>query len=233
MLTCLTPLYNTKGKRKDLDLIADLLNAGNTSWEQIYLAVGSGAIRYVSHITKVLGLLDKPKVRTNGLQVALLYGETNTGKSHTAWGPWVDGENVSPDVYRVCHPSWMDGYESQSTLIIDDVDFLDWPIGSVLQVLDKWPVQRQRKGSSVWAKWNRVLVCHNSYFREWQFKGAKPAQGTTGCTHSQMEALDRRFSVIIRFTGTCFADRRLYVERGSLSLLGPPYDSSDSGSDQE
>lgn len=209
-----------QGKRSDLDRIAELVSAGK-SYPEIFGELGGAAIRYASHIEKARGLLDVPRVRVHGVDVVLFWGSTGCGKSHSAYAPWVDGEALSPQVYRVCHPTWMDGYTDQKVLIIDDTDWLQWPIGSVLQVLDKWPVQRQRKGSSVWGKWTHVVICHNQHPAEWCYKGAR--EDYRGGSQEQVRAVERRIENIVHFDGPNWQEATVRVQKGSWDSLHEAY----------
>lgn len=213
--------FPRQGKRKDLDVIASLVKEGKP-WEAIFAEVGGAAIRYVNQIEKVRRLLyDKPEHRVDGVKVALFYGDSGTGKSHTAWSPWIEGKSVSPEVYRVCHANWMDGYEQQKVLLIDDIDFRDWGVGNLLSALDKYAVQRQLKGGSVWAHWTHVVICHNEHHRNWIYKGAK-GDGT-GATFDQHAAIERRISLVVRFTGRYPQGVLRYLERGTWDDLHQAY----------
>lgn len=208
------------GARKDLDRLAGYIQDGLTYIEIFNLEPGM-ALKYVNHIHKCMGAIDRPRVR-QPVRVCLFYGDTGTGKSHLAYTPWVRGEEYDSRMYRVCNPKWMDQYDSQPVLVIDDTDWLGWPIGDVLTMLDQWPLQRERKGSSVWGKWTHIMVLHNDPVAAWNFKGWKPQHGG-GATHGQLLALDRRFDTIIRFTGAGWQNVVHSFDRGSWDNLHQVY----------
>lgn len=142
-------------------------------------------IRYHRGFQWAKGLIDKHKSKMfRQVQVIVLYGDAGAGKTRAAI------EESGNDYYILdqldSDKVWFDGYEGESTLIIDD--FYGWiKYGYLLRLLDGHQVRLNIKGSSGYALWTKVIITSNKHPEQWY------SQGLT-------DALARRFSDVRKLT---------------------------------
>lgn len=97
----------------------------------------------------------RPTIRNN-LKVYWFYGPTGTGKSKKAHELAL--EHPTDVYFKQPESIWFDGYDGQNILVLDDFRKNWMTFGFLLRVLDRNPVQIQRKGSSVYANWTTVFI---------------------------------------------------------------------------
>lgn len=117
------------------------------------------------------------------VKVLVLWGVTNTGKSHWA-------RTSFPDAYSLPEPKsgvlWMTGYRGEKVLLIDDVDMSKISLRSLLKICDKWPQRVYVHGHTVMADWTTVIICNNEPPYRW-YKD-EPA--------AALQALNRRLNIL-------------------------------------
>lgn len=108
-------------------------------------------LRYNKGIDRYMSLQDWPE-REN-VYVYYFYGPTGSGKSYAA-------HLLSPGSERFTKPPgdrWFDGYSSQKTIILDD--YKSWlSYSMLLRVCDHYPLSLEVKGSTVQARYKRVII---------------------------------------------------------------------------
>lgn len=67
-------------------------------------------------------------------------------------------ENPDDVYFKSPESIWFDGYDGQRTVVLDDFRKNWMTFGFLLRVLDVYPLQVQRKGSSVYANWTQVFI---------------------------------------------------------------------------
>lgn len=83
-----------------------------------------------------------------------IYGPPGTGKSHAA-------RHFDPDAYMKAQNKWWDGYWSQQTVILDDLD--TDVLGHYLKIwADKWSCTGETKGGTVQLR-HRLFVVTSNY----------------------------------------------------------------------
>lgn len=127
-----------QGRRSDLMDAAASIQVG-ASWREIALAHTSTFIRYHKGLEKFKQAIAEQ--RTSPPTVIWLWGKTGTGKTRTA--------TECPSYYIKDNTKWWDGYENQTRIIIDDLDFEQWNFRDLLRVLDRYSYQGQTKGGYV------------------------------------------------------------------------------------
>lgn len=102
------------------------------------------------------------------VSVVAYVGATGTGKTRKA----TEGTDwyILPQSNRL----WLDGYEGESTLIIDDF-YGGMKYSTLLRVLDGHALQLEVKGGFVYAMWTKVIITSNDHPRLWYKKGFTPA----------------------------------------------------------
>lgn len=104
--------------------------------------------------------LNQPRT-TREVSVTVLVGPTGVGKTHRAYSSC--GES---DVYIKERGQWWDGYEGQTTIIIDE--FYGWlPYSQLLRVLDVYPCQVEIKGGYMPLMATTIYVTSNSFVNSW------------------------------------------------------------------
>ena len=157
-----------QGKRNDLEAVYTMVKAKKTNME-ILEATSGKAARFEKAINfiRFTEMERESDRQLAGVKVMVLYGPTGTGKTYAAVNV-ISGGNY----YKCESPSksgdklWFNGYEGQSTLIIDDfsggVDFR-----YLLVLLDKYKLKVEIKGGHVWACWTNVIITSNVHPRHW------------------------------------------------------------------
>ncbi len=106
-----------------------------------------------------------PDIRI-GLEVRLNYGDTGTGKTRYAY------DTYGTNLYRVPISStglWMDGYDGQIELLIDDFSGAasKMTLNDTLAMLDIYPIQLPVKGSYTWLEAMVIIITTNNHPRTW------------------------------------------------------------------
>lgn len=82
-----------------------------------------------------------------------IYGPPGTGKSHAA-------RSFDPDLYIKPQNKWWDGYDSQETVLLDDLD--THVLGHYLKIwADKWSCTGETKGGTVQLRHKLFVVTSN------------------------------------------------------------------------
>lgn len=155
--------------------------------------------------------------RRAGVTCELYFGRTGTGKSRLA-------DTRYPDAYRKTTGPWWDGYQGQSTVILDDFDGDFMPVGQLLRVIDRYPLDVPVKGSFVKLVANHFVITSNLLPAGWY-----PLIVDT----ARYQAIIRRLSTVVDFNydpplltdgrdyfSVTFSDRGR--ERVVLPWLDPP-----------
>jgi len=142
-----------QGKRKDLELVRQLISDGQSLPEIInnpdvtsYQAM-KGA--------EMLFKYKKPKVRTNQ-RVYWYHGSTGSGKTRAVYNfaevsrfeVWASAEDIR----------WFDGYSGEKVALIDDFRPSDAKFSWLLKVLDRWPIRVPVKGTHVCYEPEHIFV---------------------------------------------------------------------------
>lgn len=134
--------------------------------------------------------LSRPR-REEALTVTLFYGDTGTGKTRTVYDMWGDDDEffrLAPTTNNL----WFDGYDMHENVLIDDFAGKQSKITlcMLLQVLDRYPLQLQKKGAYVWWMPKNIIITTNIHPHEWY--------GWEGRAN-QYDALERRFEHVFNF----------------------------------
>lgn len=126
-----------QGKRTDIDHVRDILQTTPSMREVTLHAQSYQSVKMAEQYLKY-----HEKTRNWKPIVKWYWGDTGTGKSHTAF-------EEHPDAY-VCADTnkWWEGYDAHEHVIIDDFrkDFIKFH--DLLKLLDKYPFRVECKGSS-------------------------------------------------------------------------------------
>lgn len=211
---------NSQGNRSDLDQLALLCKQGSlrTIAEEMPVAL----LRYPRGIQLLLSL-HQPRRPPGPIDVILLYGATNVGKTRYCIehaGPF------GPDHYRKAPDTkWFDGYLDQRTVTFDDFGGASSKMSLfyLLQLLDRYDISVEVKGAYVPLLATTLYVTSNYHPNTW-YDYSERAESYA--------ALKRRFTRVILFNGNrpYDADRNAFfdqaVERpapdNALDIIMPP-----------
>lgn len=119
----------------------------------------------------------QPKVRV-GVVAYWVWGDTGTGKSHSAWARFPQSYSKEPK------HKWWSGYLGEDTVIIDDFGQDNIDITLLLRWFDKYPTSVETKGGQMGLHATKFVVTSNF----------PPSHIYAG--HVQLPALIRRLTII-------------------------------------
>ncbi len=125
-----------QGSRSDLQQVVKLLEDGNDV-ESVARAM---PVTYIKHFRGIMSLRNRlMKRRTWKTKVICHWGPTGSGKTRTAIEA---GANmVSFD------GSFFNGYEGQEIILLDEIEKMNFPRHTLLQIMDRYPLPVNIKGS--------------------------------------------------------------------------------------
>ena len=185
----------TQGKRTDLaDLYSDI-KAGKTCSE--LLEANPSVARFEKYIKFMkFSVMEKASDRqTQGVKVYIFWGDTDLGKTYTAFNIMDPGHIFKMDPPSVKNSNlWFDGYEGERTLLLDEFKGDNYcSIDRLKTLLDVYKCRLDVKGSFSWAAWTTVIICSNYAPRDWYAVAPTDAQRV-------LAPLKRRIYQIRHFT---------------------------------
>lgn len=133
-------------------------------------------IKYNNGIAKLDFLLNKGPVWRD-ITTYVYYGKPGVGKSKMArqFHDTKDGRvggyyGLNTDRKEL----WYDGYQGESTLIVDDIDQTMVTLATVKKITDGHQYMIPIKNGFTWAKWTTVIITSEQHPREWW--GGVPAE---------------------------------------------------------
>jgi len=157
----------SQGKRNDLLECAKLISSGEWDKETVHEERPDLILKFSKGVNELLRFREQAQTTAiRPLLVEVIYGPAGTGKTRHAFG------NGS-DVYLLENSNgnavWWDGYNGESTLVIDD--FYGWiPHNQLLRFLDIYPLRLDIKGGTTYAKWTHVYLTSNVHPSKWYKK---------------------------------------------------------------
>lgn len=103
------------------------------------------------------------------MEIITLIGDTGTGKTRWAYENFPDLYSVPDTKSSGCY--W-DGYEGQTTVLIDEMYGSRFSHGFLLRLLDRYPFQVPVHGGQVQFSSRRVIMTSNAHPAEW-YSGLK------------------------------------------------------------
>lgn len=159
------------GKRTDLHDVAERIIHGSASRRELVEDFGHLYVRYSRGLENLLSLRAKweaPEWRD--VKTVVYYGQAGTGKTRRA----VEESGGDYFILHCAERVWFDGYDGESTLIIDD--FYGWiRYGLLLHLLDGYRLRVEIKGGFTYANWTKVYITSNDAPEKWYEKGLTDA----------------------------------------------------------
>lgn len=153
-----------QGKRTDLEILVDMVRQGMTDY-QIMESDPKSYLRYNTHIRKVrFTHLSRTLPDYSPCFNTVYYGKSRTGKTRQAFTQ----AGKLGDTFKVTFAKdfWLDGYDGQKSLIIDEFDG-QIPIQNLLTLLDNYKLQCPVKGGFVYRQWTHIFITSNLHPEEW------------------------------------------------------------------
>lgn len=154
---------SSQGKRSDLATVIDSIE-DNYSVDAIAMENPATFIKYSRGIKELVAIRNKAAVpKWRQVEVIVLIGPTGCGKTRRA--------HQEDDIYDViCErgkPLWFDGYESQTSLLLDE--FMPEAINFqfLLRLLDGYEMRLPIKGGFAYANWTKVFITSNIPLERW------------------------------------------------------------------
>lgn len=171
------------GHRSDLDGIAAMVADKATDFE-IFTEYPGQTLRYLNNIQKLRQVF--PPTRDGEFKVILCWGPPDTGKTRSFWDTFPIPTGFSVPVGKNL---WFNGYQGQKAVLIDD---FAGGIGltQILQILDRYPIQVETKGSHTWFAPEFICVTSNVHPCNWYNFAMRT---------SSYQALKRRFHHVLHF----------------------------------
>lgn len=136
-----------QGKRKDIDVIRDLIRDGKRLREIVEVASSYQAIRTAEKIFE-----HKENKRHWPTEVYWYHGPTGSGKSRKAFevapDAWISGESLK----------WWQGYDGHEDVILDDFRADSCKLHTLLRILDRYPYTVEVKGGSRQLLAKRIFI---------------------------------------------------------------------------
>jgi len=164
-----------QGHRADLEKTVELIKSGAKPIDIadqcpiVYMKFHSGIDKMVA-----MQLLKSiPLVRP--VKVWLLWGPTDTGKTHAAIFTNIAKEQVY--VKHACDikKGWWQGYQGQKRVVIDEFYNGCAHITTFLKLLDKYRKELDIKNSMGYSQWEEVIITTNLHYPEEIYSGASEA----------------------------------------------------------
>lgn len=144
---------SAQGARTDYIRALDMLKTGTVAeaiQEQPHLIP---MVRALTHCHDIF----HPPQRREKLIVYYIYGMPGLGKSNFAYSTW-------PNLFNKPPGRWWDGYQQETTVLLDDFNPEDMPYATLLQILDVYRLRVEVKGGMVGAAWTHVVITSNKPF---------------------------------------------------------------------
>ena len=166
-----TDIPEGQGSRTDLTVIKRKLDEGQTM-ATIADEHFSSFIRYHNSFREYKKL--RLGVRQHEMEIIVLIGATAVGKTQWSYHNYPDLYSVPPPKQSGCY--W-DGYESQETVLVDEMYGNRFSHGFLLQLCDRYPFQVPYHGGQMSFTSHRLIFCSNSHPDTWYDQNKFPFQG--------------------------------------------------------
>lgn len=145
-----------QGHRSDFERLVALVKQGSSE-KQIY-EDQPALLRYPTAVSKACDLFTPDAPIRRAILFYLLWGPTDTGKTYRArmhypqawlWrGKYVEGKTF-------------DTYNEETTIILDEWTFTEWPLTTMNALTDEWVSPLQCRYKNKKTLWNRIIITTN------------------------------------------------------------------------
>lgn len=155
-----------QGKRSDLNLCVSKLVLGKRV-NEVALEHPEIFVKYCRGMRELSYIVRSQEVRDFKTVVYVLIGPPGTGKSRYCY----EKAKAMGDLYYKPRGQWWDGYDGQTSVIIDD--FYGWlKYDDLLKLCDRYPYQVPIKGGYVQFCSKNIFITSNAGYESWyKFQG--------------------------------------------------------------
>lgn len=167
-----------QGTRSDLKRAVDMITGGKSLYE-VAREEPVTFVRNCRGLASLAAIFDQPPEidRTS----VFMWGETGVGKTTAA--RTLFGKDEVYSVQYAKDNVWMDGYQRQKVLLLDELEDTSIPLSTLLKWADRFPVTAWIKGGSVSLHHHHLIICTNK----------DPATWWPNASQIQLNAFWRRF----------------------------------------
>lgn len=142
----------SQGKRTDLEQVTTLIKEG-ASVTEVATQFPVQYVKFYRGINSLKYVLSTPYEHYD-VRGLWYFGKPGTGKSSFA--------RTFPDIYLKPQNKWWDGYDGQTTVILDDLDLGGECLGHLLKIWsDRYSCTGETKGGTVHLRHHRLIVTSN------------------------------------------------------------------------
>lgn len=156
-------LTYSQGKRNDLEDLRQVIEQPGWRHITLYRNHFGSSVRYMQGLEKAAFYFAKERQVDRDVKVYWFWGDTRTGKSRDARAGY-----KFIDYYRLPACSigrvWFDGYEGETTLIIDEFNDTFMTLEYFNDLTDRYPMQLPIKGAFTWAEWKKVVITSQFHY---------------------------------------------------------------------
>lgn len=153
-----------KGSRSDLQAVAEAAQNPRVSLRELAMEFPAQMIKYSAQIDRYRQLVAPPVPLERNIFVHVLWGPTNTGKTHR-----IRHGIPAAELYVIsAHGRDPFGqYAGQSSIVLEEFESADWKINEIKTLLDKWACPLDARYANKDAKWTNVFITSNSDPMTW------------------------------------------------------------------
>lgn len=136
-----------QGKRKDLDIIKDVVKKGGTMQDIIGVSTSYQSMKCGELLLKY----QEPPREVAKIEVYWFYGKSGSGKSKKVF-------DTEVNVFRPTTYKWWEGYDRHNVVLIDDWRPSWCSFVNLLKLTDIYPFRVQTKGGSRQAVYKKIYI---------------------------------------------------------------------------
>lgn len=188
------------GKRTDLISLYDQVKKHKRTFDMLEADPSIARLEKPLKFMKFIVDENRSDRTHTDIKVIVLWGDTNLGKTWSAvkYLAWEEDYFILNCTAVKDGNMWFDGYEGQTTLILDDFDQRVCSVAFLKNLLDKYKMRLPIKGSHTWAAWTKVVITSNEPPKQWWL----------ALDQVQVDALKRRITEIRHYQHLPECDRR-------------------------
>lgn len=146
-----------QGSRSDLLTVIEMCKEGKTE-KEICEAAPEAWGRNYKVIERWKLLNESP--RKNKTAFHVFVGDAGTGKTRRVF-------ELSPNAFMKRPGKWFDGYDGNRDLVLDEIDKHRLPLGDLLHMADRYPMQLETKGGTIQLRARHIYATSNIPVEDW------------------------------------------------------------------
>lgn len=161
--------FRSAGQRKDLEELADCIVSREMTVAEVARESPAQFVRYHGGLQALAHITQTPYCGGQK-EVIVYYGPTGCGKTRRAFEDNPEAYFWGPEMGK-----WWPLYQGQKVTIMDEFRG-QLPLGYMLRLLDRYPMQVECKGGNVHFVSEKILICSPVHPRMW-YEGLQEKEG--------------------------------------------------------